>query len=252
MNLASHIEIFKCPSPSPPWYHSSSFTWRRMFSCRSTPPSSSRHYNRVASSLNPWASTLASSPTLAASSCQPTTPRYQPMSSSTHLPAWPCSPPPSHLLRSQWPASLSRTPQVCVTAWAEKINFWIFSVMSWINDPCWLWFCRFSGSKPCHGQLWVDSWRHQRSGNHTDHQQPQSDSSPRLSVLFWRSSRKPSGDHSHHIRYEALSSKKKKKKKNVATYSIHLTCLHADCQKQNMKWNPPSRICYTFIDSFWF
>lgn len=72
----------------------------------------------------------------------------------------------------------------CVTAWAEKINYWTFSVMSWITDPCWFWFCRFSGSKPCNGQLWVDSWRHQWSGNHTDHQQPQPDSSPRLGVLF--------------------------------------------------------------------
>lgn len=61
-------------------------------------------------------------------------------------------------------------------------------------------FCRFPGSKPCHGQLWIDSWRIQRAGDHTDNQQSQSDSSACLSVLFQRCSRKSSGDHPHHIR----------------------------------------------------
>lgn len=79
---------------------------------RSTMPSSSRHYSRVVFSLSPWALTLASSPTLAASSCLPLTLQCLPMSSSTHLPAWPCSPPPSHLLRSQWRACPSRILQV--------------------------------------------------------------------------------------------------------------------------------------------
>lgn len=65
-------------------------------------------------------------------------------------------------------------------------------------------FCRIPGFKPCHEQLWIDSRRHQRSGDHTDNQQSQSDSSPCLSFLFQRCSRKPSGDHAHHFRYGPL------------------------------------------------
>lgn len=173
------------------------------FFSRLTLPSSSRLYNKAASSLNPWASTPASSPTLAASSCPPLTPRCPPTSSSTRSPAWPCSPLPSRPLRSQWPASLSRMPQVCATAFDEKMSDY---KLSFLNNGSMLsrGFCRFSGPKPCHGQLWADSRRHQRSGDHADHQQSQPHSSPCLSILLQRCSRKPSGDHPHHIRHGTL------------------------------------------------
>lgn len=130
------VHFYKCLVSFSPQHHPSSFTWSSAFSSRSTLPSSSRLYNKAASSLNPWALTLASSPTPAAILCPPLTRQCPPMSSSTHWPAWPCSPPPSHLLRSQWLVSLSRMPQVCVTALAEKMTNYTPSGMSWITDLC--------------------------------------------------------------------------------------------------------------------
>lgn len=85
--------------------------------------------------------------------------------------------------------------------WWHRLSIWPTRHpqlgLEWLADVS----CRFPGSKPCHGQLWTDSWRHQWTGDHTDNQQSQPDSSPGLSVLFRCCRRKPSGDHSNHIRY---------------------------------------------------
>lgn len=101
--------------------------------------------------------------------------------------------------------------QVTMAGLSEQDTTGISDGLGWVYDQLdtlsyelndWLTLsCRFPGSKPCHGQLWIDSWRPQRTGDHADNQQSQSDSSPCLSILFRCCRRKPSGDHSNHIRY---------------------------------------------------
>lgn len=133
--LPSGLRLLLFPHTFPQvLHHASCFIWSGTFSSRSTTPSSSRPYNKAASCHNPWASTLASSHTLAASSCLLLTPQCLPMSSSTHWPAWPCSLPPSHPLKSRCPASLSRMLQVRVTALAEKRTKQTLSVDDKLNN----------------------------------------------------------------------------------------------------------------------
>lgn len=96
-------------------------------------------------------------------------------------------------------------------------------------------FRRFSGPKPCDGQLRAGSHRRRWTGDHADHQQFQPVSSPCFSFLLQHRSRKPSGDHPHHIRYDPvpLYAMQVNKNDHTNTY-LYTPSLSLQVQKQTI------------------